>query len=319
MLDHDQRFKLLLQEFFGEFLELFFPRQAARFDFSKIEWLDKEVFADPPQGERGYLDLVAQLPTREPVAGQRIGEVDSLLALVHVEIEHAESAQQLRSRMFQYYEQLRRRHGLPVLPIVLYLRVGLDGIGQDAYEEFFWELRTLTFEYLYVGLPALNAEEYASKENLLGIALSALMRAPAERKARLAAQGLNRVVKSKESSWRKFLLGDCVIAHTVTDENAKQELTAMLEHEEYREVRAMNATWFDQGMLLGRKEGRAEGWEEGKQSGQRDLILTMLEERFDLVNDEIYTKVNAWPSDRLEELARGILKGKSLRELGLSS
>jgi hypothetical protein len=135
MPDHDQRFKLLLQAFFAEFLQLFFPALAARFDFSNLVWLDKEVFADPPQGGRGYLDLVAQLRAREPIAGQRPGEPDTTLALIHVEIERAESVHALRSRMHQYYEQLRRRHGLPVLPIALYLRLGLDGIGKDVYEE----------------------------------------------------------------------------------------------------------------------------------------------------------------------------------------
>jgi hypothetical protein len=35
--DHDQRFKVLLKEFFAEFLTLFFPQQAARFDFGRLE------------------------------------------------------------------------------------------------------------------------------------------------------------------------------------------------------------------------------------------------------------------------------------------
>jgi hypothetical protein len=35
--------------------------------------------------------------------------------------------------MFEYYVQLRRDSGLPMLPIGLFLRVGLDGIGWDAY------------------------------------------------------------------------------------------------------------------------------------------------------------------------------------------
>ena len=59
--------------------------------------------------------------------------------------------------MFRSYANLRARHGLPVLPIGLYLRVGLQGIGVDVYEEHFWELRPVRFEYLYVGLPALDA------------------------------------------------------------------------------------------------------------------------------------------------------------------
>ena len=37
------------------------------------------------------------------------------------------------------------------------LQVGLDGVGIDVYEERFWELKAVRFEYLYVGLPALDA------------------------------------------------------------------------------------------------------------------------------------------------------------------
>ena len=40
--DHDQRLKVLLKEFFEQFLLCFFPLWAARFDFTEITWLDKE-------------------------------------------------------------------------------------------------------------------------------------------------------------------------------------------------------------------------------------------------------------------------------------
>lgn len=313
MFDHDQRFKLLLQEFFAEFIRLFFPALAARFDFSQVVWLDKEVFADPPQGNRGYLDLVAQLPTRQAIPGQRTGEAESWLTLIHVEIEHADSVQPLRSRMFQYYEQLRRRHGRPVLPIVLYLRVGLDGIGQDVYEEYFWELRVLSFEYLYIGLPALNAEEYVRGDNWLGLALSALMRAPAERKAQLAAQGLQRLLKCPESPWRRFLLGDCIVAYTSMEETQRREFMDLLAREEYREVRTMTMTWYDQGV----QQGVQQGLQQGLQQGQRSLLLSMVDARFGPLSDEARNRIASWPVDRLEELGVAFVKAASLRELGL--
>ena len=63
-MDHDQRFKVLIQEFFVEFLLLFFAAWAERFDCSAVEWLDKEVFLAPPQGEKRQLDLVAKLRLR---------------------------------------------------------------------------------------------------------------------------------------------------------------------------------------------------------------------------------------------------------------
>lgn len=132
MSDHDQRFKTLLQEFFGDFFQLFFPHWAERFDFSRVEWLDKEVFIDPPQGQRRYLDIVAKVPTRLSVALQRPDQPETWIALIHIEIEQADKVTGLRPRMFDYYVQLRRQHQLPVLPIALYLQVGLEGLGKDV-------------------------------------------------------------------------------------------------------------------------------------------------------------------------------------------
>ena len=175
MLDHDQRFKVLLKAFFAEFFLVFFPEWADRFDFARVDWLEQEVFTDPPRGERRSLDLVARLPLRpgvpHPAPASPPGEpADCWLTLIHVEIESQDSVAPLRPRMFAYYEQLRRRHGLPVLPIALYLRVGLKGIGWDVYEETYWDHRLLAFEYAYVGLPGLKGEVYVAGEHLLGVA-----------------------------------------------------------------------------------------------------------------------------------------------------
>ena len=144
--DHDQRLKVLLKEFFEAFFLCFFPAWAARFEFLDIDWLDKELFLAPPQGEKRQLDLVARLRLRPGAPPPRAGVTD-LVALVHVELESRASTLAFRPRMFEYYVQLRRDTGLPVLPIVLFLRVGLDGIGFDAYEEHFWEQRIVRFEY----------------------------------------------------------------------------------------------------------------------------------------------------------------------------
>ena len=146
MQDHDQRFKQLIQEFFADFLRLFFAPWAARLDCTAVEWLPTEVFPDPPEGRRHALDLVAKLPTRQEVPGQRPGEPDHWLALVHIEIEAQDKATSLRPTMYYAYTQLRDKHRLPVLPIALYLRVGLDGLGMDVYEDHFWKFRPVHFQ-----------------------------------------------------------------------------------------------------------------------------------------------------------------------------
>lgn len=49
-MDHDQRFKTLIRAFFGDFLRLFFEDWAERLDLTNTEWLDTELYHDPPAG-----------------------------------------------------------------------------------------------------------------------------------------------------------------------------------------------------------------------------------------------------------------------------
>ena len=202
MADHDQRFKTILQEFFMEFVQLFFPAWADRFDFGNVEWLEQEAFPDPPQGERKMLDLVARLPVRRAPSSPTPGEEGRWLVMLHVEIERKDSVEPLRGRMFGYFHYLRHKHQIPVLPIGLYLQVGLNGIGWDVYEEWFWEQRLVHFEYAYIGLPALDAFKYLHGANWLGVALSALMRVPEARRAELKAEAMQRLATSPENEWR---------------------------------------------------------------------------------------------------------------------
>src|SRR5438067_6353116 len=156
--------------------------------------------------------------------------------------------------MFDYYVQLRRDTGLPVLPIGLFLRVGLEGIGWDAYEEHFWEHTVLRFEYTYVGLPALDGEQYALGENLLGAALSSLMRVPGERRAELYAEALKRIARSGENDYRRFLLAECVEAYAELDEAQRQRLQALLSTEQYQEVGPVMITTYERGIIQGMRE-----------------------------------------------------------------
>jgi hypothetical protein len=313
MSDHDQRFKALLQEFFGDFLRLFFAPWAERLDCGNVEWLDKEVFHNPPEGARHVLDLVARLPTRQTVPGQRAGEPDRWLALVHVEIESPDKVAPLRPRMFRSYVHLRDRHGLQVLPIGLYLRVGLQGIGVDVYEEHFWELRPVRFEYLYVGLPALDAVEYVRGDSWLGVALSALMRVPRERAAWLGAEALRRIQAAPLTDQQRFLLGECVQAYLPLDPEQQREFERLAATETYAGVQAMNTTWYEKGLEKGRQEGRQEGREEAR----RVVLREQLEEKFGPLPVAVQERLQQLPADRLAGLTKAVLRAQSLRELGL--
>lgn len=310
MHDHDQRFKILIQTFFSEFLLLFFSVWAERLDCSRVEWLDKEAFPDPPQGGRTVLDLVGKLPTKQAAPSQKPGEEAAWLALVHIEIESPDKAAPLRSRMYRSYNVLRERHGLPVLPIAIFLRVGLNGIGIDVYEEYFWELRPVRFEYLYVGLPALDALEYLEKDNWLAWALASLMKIDKEQVAFLGAEALKRISQAPLSDQQRFLLGECVRAYLPLDDAQKQELGKLLVTERYAGVQAMNKTIFE--------EGIEKGIEKGREIERRSLVRERLEEKFGALPSSVDERLQALSFMELLNLNKAIDQARDLSELRLS-
>ena len=307
-MDHDQRFKTLLKAFFAEFFQVFFPAWADRFDFERVDWLEQEVFTDPPRGERRSLDLVARVPLRPGVPHPAPGlaePADVWLTLIHIEIESQDSVAPLRPRMHSYYEQLRRQYGLPVLPIALYLRVGLDGIGWDVYEEKYWDRRLLSFEYAYVGLPGLEAERYLAREHLLGVALTALMRAPAARRAGVHAEALRRLAEARENDYRRYLLLECLEAYASLDEAQAQDLGALLRTERYQGARAMAVTTFEKGVQA------------GLQQGQRAMLRKQLEAWFGPLSPGAQQRFEGLSPEQLDALALAMRSAQSLRELGL--
>ncbi len=315
MAEHDQRFKVLLQEFLPDFLRLFFPERAELFDLEQVEWLDKELFVDPPQGDVLLLDLVARLRLRS-------AEGEAALALVHIEVESRDAVALFRRRMFDYYVPLRRNHDCPVLPIAVYLRVGRDGIGVDSYTEDFGGLTVLHFQYLYVGLPALEAERYVSGANWLGVALAALMRVAPARKVWLRAEALRRVLlECRENDYRRFLLQECVEAYMKLDDEEQREFEQMLHTEPYKEIEPMMVTTFEKGIAKGLEQGRQLGLElgrqEGRQEGRREAARILLERKFGPLSEAVQARLAAWPAERLDELLLAVLDAPSLLALGL--
>jgi len=305
-MDHDQRFKALLLEFLPEFFHLFFPEWADRFDFTDVQWLEQEIFPDPPHGERRSIDLVAQLPVNHaPDLSDEPG--GRWLVLVHVEIESADNVAPLRRRMFEYHRHLRNKYEQPVLSIGLYLRVGLEGIGWDVYEERFWGRTLVHFEYPYIGLPALDGEHYLGGANLLGAALAALMRLPAERRMELGREAWRRLVQSQENEHRRYLLSDCIAAYIPRNEAERQVLESQLLLTTDPGERTMIATIWDRAR------------DEGKMEAQREFLLIQLEERFGQLAEPVRQRLAQMSSEQMKGLVRAVMTAASLKELGLES
>ncbi len=315
-MDHDQRFKAMIREFFPDFMRLFFPEWASCFDFTSTEWLDKEVLPNPPDGDRHLLDLVARLRTLTPVAESTSEE---WLAVVHIEIESQDRTTALKPRLPRYYIHLRQSQELPVLPIVLYLRVGLEGIGIDTVEEYIGPLNVLTFRYLYVGLPALDALQYAQGDNWLGVGFAALMKAPREQWPTIGAEMLIRIRESPLNDYQRFLLSDCIHAFLPLDEEGRKIYERIIMAEPRSKIVARNKTPYDfgmeEGIEQGMEKGREQGIEQGIEQALRDVATALLENRFQSLPEAISAKMAAMNAAQLRDLAIRVPNAGSLAEL----
>ena len=305
--DHDQRFKVMIREFFADFLRLFFADWAARFDLGHVEWLDKELFSDPPEGSRHLLDLVAKLRTRAPAGDHDPATPEAWLALVHVEIESPDKTTLLKPRLPRYYIHLREAYDLPVLPIVLYLKVGLDGVGVDTFRESFWELDVLTFRYLYVGLPGLDAVQYFRGDNWLGVALAALMRIESEQARFLGREALERIKMAPLTERQRYLLAACVDKYLPLDEAGRAEFERFINADQ--EVRAMTKGFIERAY--------DEGVEKGRLAALFEIVEAQLDKKFGALPAAAAERLRLKSADELQALAVQLLSVNSLAELGL--
>ena len=119
-----------------------------------------------------------------------------------------------------------------------------------------------------MGLAALDGEQYVAGENLLGVALTALMRVPPARRAEVHAEALRRLAEARENDYRRYLLLDCLEAYATLDEAQAQEFGALLRTERYQGAQAMAMTTFEKGVQA------------GLQQGLRTMLQKQLEARF---------------------------------------
>lgn len=191
---------------------------------------------------------MARVPLKQPVG-------PASEARLHLEVESGDGVADLRSRMPRYHDYLHYQHGLPVLSLALYLGVGLDGVGWDGVDESFWEESLGGTRWPYLGLPGLDGLAYVEGDNLLGVAFSALMRVPPDRRAWLKARALQRIAEAELSAYRRFLLMDFVEAYLPLDGPHLDEYRRLLITEEFTMALKIGKTSFEEGMEKGIEKG----------------------------------------------------------------
>ena len=311
-MSHDQLSKRLLETFFPDFLRLIAPDSARRLRSGEAVFMDKELFLDWPTGNRRELDLLAKVPKEE-------GNAD---LLVHVEIE-SKASTGMDQRLWQYYMQIRLRHKLLVLPILLNLRGGRPGVGLEILEEGIEEEATGIFRYRVLGLSGCWAEEWLARPEPVAWAFAALMRSRIWSRAELKVECLRRISQSGETGFRKEVLVNWVqTCVKLTGEHAA-EFRRLLERDDNEEVQEMELTWLGKAEAKGLRKGRQLGRKEGREEATfqyvlrlRRTVLHLMKSQFGTVPMRVRRRLEEIDSiEPLAELIERIPRARSAEEL----
>jgi hypothetical protein len=218
-IDHDQMHKELIEVHLQRLFDGFLPEYTKHIDASHPEWQPNDVFPDPPDGIRREIDMLAKVKLKKPANDEHRDQ--DMLALLHIEIESDYSMSGFGKRMHRYWMGLQIKYDMPVLPIALFLKVGDKGIGVQERVEFFHELDVCKFKYLFIGLSALNAEDYLKSDNPLAIAYSALMKQKKGQKVECTLEAMRKLASAKLSDQERFMLLQCVETYSDLNENER--------------------------------------------------------------------------------------------------
>lgn len=309
-MSHDQLSKSLIENFFPDFLRLVAPDFALRLRGGEAIFLDKESFTDWPAGDRREMDLLAKVPVED----------EALPLLVHVEIE-TEARSGMDHRLWLYYMQLRLRHGLLVLSILVNLRGGRPGVRREVLREGFGRPSTAVFRYRVLGLSGCRAQDWLKRPEPLAWAFAALMRSGSWSRAELKLECLRRIAVSEVTGLRKQILVNWVETYVELIGQDATDFRRLLEREGNEEIKAMELTWLGKAEARGIEMGVSQGVETATRQAverMRRVVLRQMTQRFGAVPAMVQRKVEAIDSlEPLAELAERVLVVPSIDELGL--
>jgi len=293
MAPHDPLFKSLFRTFFTGFLRLLAPELADQLELSDATFLDKEFPATDPPARSRVVDLLVRVPLKQ-AGGKTL--------LIHVEIE-ARARKGIGERLRSYHRWIQTRHEEQILSVVVFLRGGRAGVLEQTLANDLAGPGLTVFRYLAFGVAGCRAAEYLVKPEPLAWALAALMDPGSWSRAQLKMRCLTRIAGSPLSQTQRSELVDCVETYLQLTPG-EAEAFSRLSNPTGRRAQTMLyiETWSDR----------------MKAEGARQVVLSLLEQRFGVVPAEVRTRVEKIRSlDRLTRLAQKAVTAKSFKSLRL--
>jgi len=273
---HDQIFKELINNFFAEFLEVFFPEVHADIDFESIKPLSEELFTDLLKGENRRVDIVIEA---------KLKNQDTLI-IIHVEPQSTYQ-KDFHQRMHNYFSLLYNKYRKPILPIAVF---SYDGhyVEENQFTIGFPFFHVLTFNFLMLELKKKNWREYLESDNPVAAALLCKMDYTKEEKVQVKFEFLRMITKMELDPARaRFIIG-FFEQYLELDEKEEEKLMEEINQQDNPEkFTQLPISWEEKGIR------------KGKEQELKKVVLEMLKEELPI---DLIAKVTHMDKEAIEDL-----------------
>lgn len=248
-IDHDQLFKRLLEFFFAEFMEGFFPRASRAIDLGDVTFLPLVTYSDIPIGKKHEVDILVQTKLR--------GE--SGMVLVHIEPQ-AYHQKDFNERMFRYFSYLYDKYRQRIVPIAIF---SYDKVRNepDSFSLGFDFLDVLRFRFYKLELRKLNWRRYIRSNNPAAAALMSKMGYNESEKIQVKLEFVRMLARMKLDETRNHFLMGFFEKYLRLDEREEQLFRreiGKLNQREVAVVMELTNSWEEKGRVEGEARGRLE-------------------------------------------------------------
>ncbi|NMA65270.1 MAG: hypothetical protein GX957_03390 [Clostridiaceae bacterium] len=255
---HDQLYKELIDTFFEEFLEVFFPDIHNNLNFQQIRPLSEEVFTSMTDGEARRLDIVIEAKLKET----------DVVVIVHVEPQSYKQTN-FNERMYHYFSMLHNKYRKPIIPIAVLSYD--DDWEENQYTLAFPFFHVITFNYLTLHLRKKNWRDYIGSDNPVAAALLSEMGYTKKERVQVKKEFLRMIVRMNLNPAKQRLIYGFFESYLKLTEVEEEQLMREIDKlPEANKIFEIPISYEEKGKEI------------GKEIRTREIAIQMLEKNVDV-------------------------------------
>jgi len=315
--DNDSPWKEILEIYFPQAIQFFFPEIAAL-----IDWEHPHLFLDKEFQSIAYDAIQGRLYADKLVSVKLI-EGKDLWLLIHIEIQ-AESEEIFAKRMFLYNIRIFQYYDQPATS----LAVLCDSSRDWRPNQYSFESPGTKHNFEFSTVKVLDYQdkwaELEKSENPFATVVMAHLRTQATAKKARERKNWKFILIRRlyELGWQEndirslYRFIDWVmLLPSELERELWQELKQFEQERQMSYITTGERIGYERGRQEGKKEGKEEGKEEGKVEEGKRLILRLLQKRVGELPGEVIASMQSLSVTNLEELGEALLDFTGIDDL----